>query len=51
VFVCSARDRKGVQSGKRSLFSETRPSRADIFQHLLQTILLQNRLLFLSPLR
>jgi hypothetical protein len=49
--VCSARDRKGVQSGKRSLFSETRPSRADLFPRLLQTILLQNKLFFLSPLR
>jgi hypothetical protein len=28
---------KGVQSGKRSLFSKTRPSRADPFQPVLQT--------------
>jgi hypothetical protein len=40
-----------MQSGKRSLFSETRPSRADLFHYLLQTILLQNNLFFLSPLR
>jgi hypothetical protein len=51
VFVCSARDRKGVQSGKRSLFSKTRPSRADPFPTFSPNILLQNKLFFLSPLR
>jgi hypothetical protein len=40
-----------VQSGKRSLFSKTRPSRAVVFQHVLQTIFLQNKLYLLSPLR
>jgi hypothetical protein len=40
-----------VQSGKRSLFSKTRPPRAVVFQHVLQTILLQNKLCLLSPLR
>jgi hypothetical protein len=40
-----------VQSGKRSLFSKTRPSRGVVFQHVLQTIFLQNKLYLLSPLR
>jgi hypothetical protein len=51
VFVCSARDRKGVQSGKRSLFSKTRPSCADPFPSTSPNILLQNKLYFISPLR
>jgi hypothetical protein len=46
-----ARDRKGVQIGKRSLFSKTRPSRADIFLETSPNILLQNKLYLISPLR
>jgi hypothetical protein len=48
--VCSARDRKGVQSGKRSLFSKTRPSRADPFPSTSPNIFLKNKLFFLLPL-
>jgi hypothetical protein len=51
VFVCSARDRKGLQSGKRSLFSKTRPSRAVPFPTISPNILLKNKLFLLSPLR
>jgi hypothetical protein len=50
VFVCSARDRKGVQSGKRSLFSKTRPSRAVPFPTISPNIFLKNKLFFLLPL-
>jgi hypothetical protein len=49
--VCSARDRNGLQSGKRSLFSKTRPSRADPFPTISPNILLQKILYFLSLLR
>jgi hypothetical protein len=51
VYVCSARDRKGVQSGKRSLFSKTRPSRALPFPTISPNIFLKNKLFLLSPLR
>jgi hypothetical protein len=40
---------KGVQSGKRSLFSKTRPSRVDPFHYVVPTNFLQNKLYFLSP--
>jgi hypothetical protein len=46
-----ARDRKGVQSGKRSLFFQTRPSRADPFPETSPNNLLQNMLFLLSPFR
>ena len=47
---CIARDRKGVQSGKRSLFSKTRPSRTDPFRYVVPMNFLQNKLYLLSPL-
>jgi hypothetical protein len=55
IFLCTgggrARDRKGVQNGKRSLFSKTRPSRADPFPSTSPNICLQNKMYLISPLR
>jgi hypothetical protein len=40
-----------MQSGKRSLFSKTRPSRADPFPETSPNNFLQNKLFLISPLR
>jgi hypothetical protein len=48
---CIARDRKRVQSGKRSLFSKTRPSRVDPFHYVVPMNFLRNKLYLLSPFR